>query len=79
MTSDLEKRIGNALGAIVQRFPETRQEASRMTAEQWAAFQDAVSRCSAIHAELGGSICHGGTWFQVGRQAAERVNNATAA
>ena len=50
-----------------------------MTAEQWAAFQDAASMCEAIHAELAGLICHNATWILVGRQAAELVNNAVGA
>ena len=79
MTSDLERRARNAIGAIVQHIPETKQEASRMTAEKWAAFQDAASLCGSVHAELAGLICHNGTWIPVGRQAAELVNNAAAA
>jgi hypothetical protein len=79
MTSDLEKRIENALGAILQHIPETKPEASRMTTQEWAKFQDAAAMCGAIHAELSGSVCHNGNWIYVGRQAAERVNNATAA
>jgi hypothetical protein len=79
MTSNLERRVENALCAILQHIPETKQEASRMTTEKCAAFQDAASMCEAIHAELTGLICHNGTWILVSRQAAELANNAVEA
>jgi hypothetical protein len=73
------ERIENALGAILQHIPETKQEASRMTTEQWAAFQNAATMCNALFEEMSGAICHNGTWILVGRQAAELVNNAAGA
>lgn len=76
MRSDLEKRIKSALWAILQHIPETKQEASRMTAEQWAAFQHAANMCNTLFEEMSGAIRHNGTWILVGRQAAELVNNA---
>ena len=76
MQSDLEKRIESALGAILQHIPETKQEASRMTTEQWKALQDAASMCGTVHSELAGLIYHNGTWVHVGRKAAKLVNNA---
>jgi hypothetical protein len=79
MTSDLKRRVENALGAILQHIPETKQEASRMTTEQWAAFQDAATMCNTLFGEMSGAICHNATWIQVGREAAELVNNAAAA
>jgi len=79
MQSDLEKRVKNALEAILQHIPETKQEASRMTAKQWANFQDAASMCNTLLEEMSGAICHNGTWILVGREAAERVNNAATA
>jgi hypothetical protein len=78
MKADFEKRLEDALGAIVQHVPETKQEAASMTAGEWAAFQDAASLCIALHGELSGSIRRKGTWVQVGREAAERFNNAVA-
>jgi hypothetical protein len=75
MTS-LEKRIETALGAIVQHIPETQEEASGMTGEQWASFQDAASICNKIFKEMSGAIRHNGT---VGREAPEFVNNAAGA
>jgi hypothetical protein len=79
MQSDLERRVRNAIGAIVQHIPETKQEASRMTTEQWAAFQDPATMCNTLFGEMSGAICHNGTWILVGRQAAESVNNAVGA
>ena len=77
MQTDFERRLETALSALAQFVPETKKEASRMTAEQWTDFQDAANECIAIHTELGGDIRHNGTWIYVGRYAAEQVNNAS--
>lgn len=74
--TNLEERVEHALGALVQHFPETKQEAAKMTAQQWASFQSAVDKCNTLFEEIGGSIRHNGKWIHVGRMAAESVNNA---
>ena len=74
--TNFEARVTNALWALVQSFPETEREAARMSAQQWARLQSAADRCNTILEEMGGSVRHGGRWIHVGRQAAERVNNA---
>ena len=79
MTSDLKRRVENALGAILQHIPETKQEAARMSAQQWARLQSAADKCNTIFEEMGGLIRHNGTGILVGRQAAELANNAVGA
>ena len=76
MQAEFEKRLENALSGLAQFAPETKQEAARMTAEQWTDFQGAASECYGIFEELHGSIRYNGTWIQVGRYLAELINNA---
>jgi len=76
MKADFENRLENALSGLAQLAPETKQEAAKMSAAQRGAFQDSLTDCYSIFEELSGSIRHNGTWIQVGRSAAEQINNA---
>jgi hypothetical protein len=78
MKVDFEGRLANVLSGLASIAPETKQEASRMTTQQWASFQKTMGELYAVLEEVGGRIFLDGAWIQVGRFAAEQVNNAAA-